>query len=154
MFLPAAIVNYFHRLILLDRRSRLLDHQQFDVNSTPPSNSNHGGGGGMFPESGMVNGATTPRPPPSFNISSKAVVAIVNSRASKKKGKDKGKKPLLRKEDIGKPMDFRHVQHVGWDPDRGFDLDGVDSRMLGFFEKAGVSRSQLEDDTTREFIYK
>lgn len=70
------------------------------------------------------------------------------------KNKDKGKKPLLKKEDIGKPMDFRHVQHVGWDPDRGFDLDGVDSRMLGFFEKAGVSRSQLEDARTREFIYK
>ena len=129
----------------------MLDHQ-FDGHQTPPGNNN-----GMFEESsmapskGMANG--TPPPQSSYNFPSKASVTVKNP-GSKKKSKDKGKKPTLRKEDIGKPMDFRHVQHVGWDPDRGFDLDGVDSRMLGFFEKAGVSRSQLEDATTREFIYK
>ena len=40
---------------------------------------------------------------------------------TKKKDKDKkSKKGKLSKEDIGTPTDFRHVGHVGWDPDKGF----------------------------------
>lgn len=63
-------------------------------------------------------------------------------------------KPSLRKEDIGQPMDFRHVQHVGWDPNKGFDLNGVDNDLASFFEKAGVSSDALKDENTRQFIYK
>ena len=45
-----------------------------------------------------------------------------NSKGKGKKDKDK-KKIGLRKEDISEPKDFRHVQHVGWDPSKGYDLD-------------------------------
>lgn len=51
-------------------------------------------------------------------------------------------------------MDFRHVQHVGWDPTKGFDLNLEDKDLRTFFEKAGVSANQLNDEKTRKFIYK
>ena len=34
----------------------------------------------------------------------------------------KKKKGKLRKEDISLPTNFQHISHVGWDPNRGFDL--------------------------------
>lgn len=38
------------------------------------------------------------------------------------KGRDARRR--LRKEDIGRPLDFRHVSHVGWDANRGFEGHG------------------------------
>ncbi len=102
-----------------------------------------------YPSQPSIISNGTSVPPPSFSLSTKSRFSY-----KKDKKKDKGKKLSLRKEDIGTPTDFRHVQHVGWDPNRGFDLDGVDSNFQAFFEKAGISRSQLEDEGTREFIYK
>lgn len=49
------------------------------------------------------------------------------------KSKHKGK---LSKEMIGQPQDFRHISHVGWDPDSGFNLDKVNDKDLEeFFRK-------------------
>nr|BAN20675.1 wiskott-aldrich syndrome protein [Riptortus pedestris] len=68
---------------------------------------------------------------------------------SKKVGKRK-----YTKADIGVPQDFRHVSHVGWDPNKGFDLDkGVDPQLRDFFSQAGVSETHLQDKETRDFIY-
>ncbi|PSN53243.1 hypothetical protein C0J52_07988 [Blattella germanica] len=70
------------------------------------------------------------------------------------KKKDKDSKLRITKADIGLPQDFRHVSHVGWDPNKGFDVDNVeDSQLKDFFHKAGVSDSHLRDRETREFIY-
>ena len=38
-----------------------------------------------------------------------------------RKKKDK-KRVRLCKEDIGTPTDFKHISHVGWDPEKGFDV--------------------------------
>ncbi|GFG33499.1 hypothetical protein Cfor_04970 [Coptotermes formosanus] len=74
--------------------------------------------------------------------------------ASGSRRKDKDSKRRLTKADIGLPRDFRHISHVGWDPNKGFDLDNVeDPQLKMFFVKAGVSDSQLQDRETREFIY-
>jgi Wiskott-Aldrich syndrome protein len=40
--------------------------------------------------------------------------------------KDKDSKRRLTKADIGQPKDFRHVTHIGWYPNKGFDLDNVE----------------------------
>ncbi|CAG0912023.1 unnamed protein product, partial [Cyprideis torosa] len=48
---------------------------------------------------------------------------------------------------------FRHVQHVGWDEHKGFEIGCLDPRMREFFVKAGVSDSQLKDENTMKFIY-
>ena len=69
-----------------------------------------------------------------------------------KKGAD-GKRTKLRKEDISLPTNFQHISHVGWDPNRGFDLENVDPKLKQFFSKAGVSEKELQDKETRDFIY-
>lgn len=64
------------------------------------------------------------------------------------------KRRHLTKADIGLPSDFKHVSHVGWDPNKGFDIDNIeDPQLKQFFNKAGVSDIQLRDKDTREFIY-
>lgn len=96
----------------------------------------------------MTNGVSTVSTTYNFPVSTP-------KNKLKSKGKDKDKKKVsLRKEDIGQPMDFRHVQHVGWDPNKGFDLNGVEDHLRIFFEKAGVSTDALNDESTRKFIYK
>jgi Wiskott-Aldrich syndrome protein len=53
--------------------------------------------------------------------------------------KDKDSKRRLTKADIGQPRDFRHVSHVGWDPNKGFDLDNVeDPQLKQFFVKVYI----------------
>jgi Wiskott-Aldrich syndrome protein len=71
-------------------------------------------------------------------------------------GRSKGgdnKKQRLKKEDIGMPTNFQHISHVGWDPNRGFDLENVDPNLKKFFQKAGVDEKALQDKDTRDFIY-
>ncbi|XP_022918686.2 actin nucleation-promoting factor WASL-like [Onthophagus taurus] len=68
--------------------------------------------------------------------------------------KDKTKrKRNLTKADIGVPKEFRHVSHIGWDKDKGFDVNTSDQTLQQFFKKAGVSEKHLKDEATREFIY-
>ncbi|KAL0895336.1 hypothetical protein ABMA27_011478 [Loxostege sticticalis] len=66
------------------------------------------------------------------------------------------KKPTrkLTKADIGSPKDFKHISHVGWDANKGFDVENLpEEEMRSFFSKAGVSETQLQDQATRQFIY-
>ncbi len=70
-----------------------------------------------------------------------------------KKEKDKKKKTKLTKEAIGAPTNFRHVGHVGWDPDKGFDVNSMDPELKSLFDQAGISEDQLKDKETAKFIY-
>lgn len=64
------------------------------------------------------------------------------------------KRRHITKADISLPKDFKHVSHVGWDPNKGFDIENIeDPQLKQFFNKAGVSDIQLRDKDTREFIY-
>jgi len=55
------------------------------------------------------------------------------------KKKDKDSKRRLTKADIGQPKNFRHVQHVGWDPNKGFAVDNVaDPQLKMFFDKVYI----------------
>ena len=64
------------------------------------------------------------------------VMATNNNKGSKKsRKKSKTGKRGLTKDDIGLPSNFQHVSHVGWDPNRGFDLDNVDPQLKEFFSK-------------------
>ena len=60
-------------------------------------------------------------------------------------GKKGDKKQRLKKEDIGMPTNFQHISHVGWDPNRGFDLENVDPNLKKFFQKAGVDEKALQE---------
>ncbi|MCJ8734962.1 hypothetical protein PDJAM_G00241520 [Pangasius djambal] len=68
-----------------------------------------------------------------------------------KKGKKKG--PRLTKADIGAPSGFKHVTHVGWDPNTGFDTNNLDPDLKKLFSCAGISEDQLTDKETSKLIY-
>ncbi|XP_042214648.1 neural Wiskott-Aldrich syndrome protein-like [Homarus americanus] len=71
-------------------------------------------------------------------------------KISKKSNKIKNK---LSKDEIGMPTDFKHITHVGFNPDTGFSKFNVDDKLEDFFNLVGVSQQQLSDTRTREFIY-
>lgn len=63
-------------------------------------------------------------------------------------------KKKFTKADISMPTDFKHITHVGWTAQKGFDLNGEEVNNLNsFLERAGVSEKQLNDRETRAFIY-
>lgn len=76
---------------------------------------------------------------------------IIENQQTNKTNK---KRRHITKADISLPKDFKHVSHVGWDPNKGFDIENIeDPQLKQFFNKAGVSDIQLRDKDTREFIY-
>lgn len=77
--------------------------------------------------------------------------ACLDKGKKDKKGKKKG--PRLTKADIGAPSGFKHVTHVGWDPNAGFDTNNLDPDLKKFFSCAGISDDQLTDKETSKFIY-
>ena len=60
---------------------------------------------------GVPSSPSTLKPPTSFT----PAAAAVSGGATKKKGK-------IDKSQIGTPSNFRHLTHIGWDPDRGFSV--------------------------------
>ncbi|XP_075434411.1 actin nucleation-promoting factor WAS isoform X3 [Ascaphus truei] len=64
----------------------------------------------------------------------------------------KGKKKFS-KADIGAPSGFKHVSHVGWDPNSGFDVNALDPELRNLFSRAGISDAQLADAETSKLIY-
>ncbi|XP_034552487.1 WASP actin nucleation promoting factor b [Notolabrus celidotus] len=62
-----------------------------------------------------------------------------------KKSKKKGVK--LSKADIGAPSGFKHVSHVGFDPN---NLDPDLSKLLS---KAGIGEAEMRDEQTSQLIY-
>lgn len=92
--------------------------------------------------------APLPQPAPKTNIFGLGM-------KKDKKGKKSKESKILSKTDISGPTNFVHVQHVGWNADKGFDLNlnEADEELKTFFNKAGVSEVELKDRETREFIY-
>lgn len=66
----------------------------------------------------------TPLPVMETNIRTKPKADTDTLKVKKNDKKDKGKKKLT-KDDISTPTNFRHVGHVGWDPNKGLDVSGV-----------------------------
>lgn len=71
-------------------------------------------------------------------------------KKSKKKDK-KSKKSKLTHDDIGMPAGFVHLSHVGAVVEENFDLSG-DPLLMQFLNKAGISKTHLNDRGTREAI--
>ncbi|XP_056605359.1 actin nucleation-promoting factor WASL-like [Triplophysa dalaica] len=77
----------------------------------------------------------------------------MNNLHSNFKKKDKGKNKKISKSEIGTPSNFRHVGHVGWDPNTGFDLNNMDPDLKKLFDMCGISEDQLKDRETSKVIY-
>uniref|UniRef100_UPI00358E0F61 actin nucleation-promoting factor WASL-like n=1 Tax=Myxine glutinosa TaxID=7769 RepID=UPI00358E0F61 len=69
-----------------------------------------------------------------------------------KRSKKKSKKKLT-KEEIGTPSNFQHVDHVGFDPNTGFDTNTMDPHLKSLFDIVGISETQLQDESTSKLIY-
>ncbi|KAI1892181.1 hypothetical protein AGOR_G00130680 [Albula goreensis] len=48
---------------------------------------------------------------------------------------------------------FKHVTHVGWDPNTGFDTNNLDPDLKKLFSCAGISDAELTDAETSKLIY-
>ncbi|KAK1898981.1 Wiskott-Aldrich syndrome protein [Dissostichus eleginoides] len=67
--------------------------------------------------------------------------------SKEKKDKKKGKKgPKLSKADIGAPSGFKHVGHVGWDP------NNIDPDMWKLLSQAGISADAMNDEQTSQMV--
>ncbi|XP_076807528.1 uncharacterized protein LOC143450749 isoform X2 [Clavelina lepadiformis] len=75
----------------------------------------------------------------------------VDDKKSKKKSK--GKKLKLTKADISMPSGFKHVGHVGWDPNKGFDMNNMDPDVKELFTSAGITEKDMQDQEKAQFIY-
>lgn len=65
-----------------------------------------------------------------------------------KKDKKKGKKgPKISKADIGAPSGFKHVTHVGWDP------NNLDPDLWKLLSQAGIGEDEMRDEKTSQLIY-
>ncbi|XP_066524629.1 WASP like actin nucleation promoting factor b isoform X2 [Hoplias malabaricus] len=76
-----------------------------------------------------------------------------NLQSNFKKVKGKNKKKKISKAEIGTPSNFRHIGHVGWDPNTGFDLNNLDPELKKLFDMCGISEAQLKDKETSKVIY-
>ncbi|KAL5014857.1 hypothetical protein ScPMuIL_009127 [Solemya velum] len=92
----------------------------------------------------------TPLPVMETNIRTKPKADTDTLKVKKNDKKDKGKKKLT-KDDISTPTNFRHVGHVGWDPNKGLDMDNLDPDMKCLFETVGIQEGA--DKETVDFIY-
>ncbi|KAF9087479.1 hypothetical protein BGX27_002917, partial [Mortierella sp. AM989] len=71
------------------------------------------------------------------------------------KKEKKGSKGKLDKTQIGLPSNFRHLGHIGWDPNKGFNVQNIDPEWKNLFEqldKMGVSHEDIQDNA--EFVEK
>ncbi|GAA6102651.1 neural Wiskott-Aldrich syndrome protein-like [Tachysurus ichikawai] len=75
------------------------------------------------------------------------------SNLKRDKGKGKNKKKKITKSEIGLPSNFRHVGHVGWDPNTGFDVNNLDPELKNLFDMCGISEVHLKDKETSKAIY-
>ncbi|KAJ1961435.1 hypothetical protein IWQ62_003873, partial [Dispira parvispora] len=62
----------------------------------------------------------------------------------------------VNKSQISAPTDFKHVGHVGWDPEKGFDMENIDDpewrKLVDQLSKYGISKEQLQDKETAQIV--
>jgi hypothetical protein len=75
-----------------------------------------------------------------------------NSRWIRSFFRDGGKKKKAKSRQIGAPSNFQHLAHIGFDPVTGFDVKNIPPEWKILFDKAGVTKEQLENKDTAKFI--
>eukprot|EP00761_Pharyngomonas_kirbyi_P006784 gb/GECH01006792.1/.p1 GENE.gb/GECH01006792.1/~~gb/GECH01006792.1/.p1 ORF type:complete len:399 (+),score=162.86 gb/GECH01006792.1/:1-1197(+) len=56
---------------------------------------------------------------------------------------------------IGRPTDFEHSSHLGFDPQTGrFEIRNIPERWKTIFKEAGVTDEDLQDEETAKFLIK
>lgn len=61
----------------------------------------------------------------------------------------------ISKEDIGDPIGFKHLSHIGFNPETGtFDQRNIPPQWQKFLQNSGVKKADLENKDTATFIAK
>jgi Wiskott-Aldrich syndrome protein len=53
---------------------------------------------------------------------------------------------------ISAPSNFRHVSHIGWSPDSGFQVENIPPEWKKIFASAGIRKKELRDPEAAKFI--
>ncbi|KAI3639881.1 hypothetical protein MIR68_002195 [Amoeboaphelidium protococcarum] len=124
--------------------SKVMNRDNLKLNSRPSGGSSVGSrqnsGVGIGPQSG--------------GIVSSGAGAVGGVGSSAKKGKKSGGGGgRIDKSQIGQPSNFRHLTHVGYSAEGGFNMVNVPPEWNKVFEKAGITEEQLKDQSTAKFIF-
>ncbi|KAK3098154.1 hypothetical protein FSP39_016692 [Pinctada imbricata] len=135
---------------------KLLERHQRRIERRRKNQSVHGSSSQAQPPM-QTSISITPAPSgpssPPIDMSTRTPSSTSLNKDYKDKKSKKDKKKKLTKQDIGTPTDFRHVNHVGWDPDKGFEMANLDEDMKSLFQKVGITDDQQVDKETLDFIY-
>ncbi|XP_052250840.1 actin nucleation-promoting factor WASL-like isoform X1 [Dreissena polymorpha] len=129
---------------LMERVQKRMERQKHK------QHGNRGNAGGSNQPPGAIN-VGSGAPPPKVNLTEVKPNNNGKNIPNKKDKGAKGKKKIT-KEDISTPTDFRHVSHVGWDPNTGLDMQKLDPEMKTLMEQIGIEQSQVDEETI-DFIY-
>jgi hypothetical protein len=53
---------------------------------------------------------------------------------------------------ISKPTNVKHLQHIGYDPDKGFQVENIPPEWKAFFKSAGIKAKDLQDPETAKQV--
>lgn len=148
-FATDAEASAFHKTATTNRTKRRQDRRSRKF--SPPKHNDVSQDNGY--ESGVVLRNTAPTPTAQFSQMPQSnafagSMGLGNNRDRKRSNRK------LTKADISMPTNFKHVVHVGWTAQKGYDLNNEEvSNLNAFLEKVGVSDEQLNDRDTRAYIY-
>jgi len=54
--------------------------------------------------------------------------------------------------EISRPTNVKHLQHIGYDPDKGFDVSNIPAEWKSLFIQAGLSDKDLQDQETAQMV--
>jgi len=65
-----------------------------------------------------------------------------------------GGAPAPRDSQISRPTNVQHLQHIGYDPDKGFEVSNIPPEWKALFKSAGLKPKDLKDAATAAEIVK
>eukprot|EP00475_Leptophrys_vorax_P037641 TRINITY_DN6512_c0_g1_i4.p1 TRINITY_DN6512_c0_g1~~TRINITY_DN6512_c0_g1_i4.p1 ORF type:complete len:266 (-),score=96.81 TRINITY_DN6512_c0_g1_i4:39-836(-) len=55
---------------------------------------------------------------------------------------------------ISKPTNVKHLQHIGYDPEKGFQVENIPPEWKAYFKSAGIKAKDLQDPETAKQVMK
>lgn len=153
-FAADAEANLFYKVVTTTTSNRTKRHRDRQSRKHP---SDETARGNESEDVGVVlrNAPNAPNAPTASPFSQMPQASAFAGNMGMGNSRDKKRSNRkLTKADISMPTDFKHIVHVGWSAQKGYDLNNEEvSTLNAFLEKAGVSEQQLNDRDTRAYIY-
>lgn len=151
-FAADAEANLFYKVVTTTTSNRIKRHRDRQSRKHPPGVECAENNGSDDSNVILRNAPNAPTPSP-FAQMPQASAFVGNMGIGNGRDKKRSNRKLT-KADISMPTDFKHIVHVGWSAQKGYDLNNDEvSTLNAFLEKAGVSEQQLNDRDTRAYIY-